>query len=1564
MKKIFISLLSVFILSAVFYNVTPVQASGGIIVATVNINNAKIVSQKDRNFVISFNISNKTGVQPQIKYSIRLTKFSAKKDILIDEKASDEALSIGENTSISEVVGYDIPSAVPAGTYRLWIDSKNGNGLPLGIAYLGEVKITENTASTIQIVPDSCFLIVNKTQHPAGQSVAINPVDTLTVKCKVLSNFSTSTMVIPNFVTRDHTAFGDIASTTGGTRESITIKKGINDITLALPKGLKSQDYNLALSLVSGNIISNTISFNYTIAGQNGTIKNVVFDKTIYEVGDTASLQIFSTQTSTGTIVVSVSNDVGLECAIPITKEVSSFSVTNLLIPITKDCVNPKANVILSIGDKVLDTNAFQVKTPDYMKTSTDMTGVIVAIIVLLILLLILVILIYKKKSHVVKTFIIVFLFSFGVFGCTNATTVTHVVSSFNSTSRLEQSCNTACANYDDGNGNSYTCQYIGTDSNGNNGFINKYGLNHALSAWGYTAGGCGSTGQKTDNSSWGSNCSCVTSVTPVAAAAPAASASITSFTAYPNPVHYGGSTVVSWESTNNENCSIQRAPLASNQPYSGLQYNDSWTFYNIIEPTGFQLNCGGAISTLIVSVLPPAPTANLTRTPSGTIPHNGNATLTWTSTDSTSCTLYKGIDSQGLVSPVSGGSISTGALTSDTTYKLSCTGDGGTIDANLSVPVYSCHPSEPPLCNGGTISPVTDPTTGCTTYTCSLNLVTPTVTISAATTTLSSGESTDISWSSTGVDSCVITKKDTVISNEISGSVSSGPLDYSYMFTAKCYNDDVLATSSQIAVFVYQPIAMDLVVDPTSVFFGNSTQISGSTGGADYCSLTKNGNFLSEHTSSFSPIIPYPLASSMDGIGGTPYLNEGWISETVVPDVTTDFVMECRNAATSSTITKTVTVTQPNAPEFTFSAASTSVPYGDSTILSWAVTGDISGSDGGCTLSGKKDGTEVWSNDVTSATTSSGSITATTTFSLSCKGPGGSTDPKTVIVSALPISQQTPSVTLHSPIGDGILFGASTTISLTSNDVDFCTTTVKMGDVAEEIFSTSTSVSKSSGVLTATTTFFATCTNVCAPAVASEPEPNEVMYDGGTATYTVPDGVHSIKVKAWGAGAYGTDGSASHVGCGGGGGGYSEQTFDVTPGTNYDVVVGDEGSVHKSSFGTLISANGASGTQGGVGITQNGFPGNCITGSGGAAGGYDGGSGGAPGVQYGFGGYAGIAGVGGAPGGGGGGGSPNGGWWQIGYGGSGHQGRIIVSHDPITTGGGLVCSGPIATSSLTIKVYPSAFAEIKLNASSTSITSGSSTTISWSSTNSNFCTTTKKMGTSPSEIFATTTSGFKNSGVLTSNTTFFATCSKNGGGFASSSPLVVNVGSGHVVTHGGGGGSIIIEPSGFDWVCDDLTSVGSVTKNGVVVTSGSSSSGTLIDENMAEGDVIGLSCGGKLADQITVPKPVIPTITSTCVATQEDENMYKDRNTVWTAVLSPESAVILSSIKTQWSGTDVATTTRSGNILNKTYTSTGPKVIRAVTTGRLKGVDKTAFTTTCSNIVIMDLSPTIEHEI
>ncbi len=429
MKKILlVSSVLVFCLFAVNSASAQVVAqntsSGGVVVATVNIYNAKIVSQDGRNFALSFELSNESGVQPQVEYSVRLTENSSSGETLVDEKVYDKTISLDQKTTINQTINYSVPNALPAGTYGIWIMSRNESGLPLAIAYVGDVKIAASVAGTVEIIPDSCYLTAGTStqKYSLSQGILISDSDKIIETCKIASNLSKGAVLTPKFETRSNSVFGTDVAQSGGATGTIEIKNGANDISLALPKATAPGNYVSILSLASsvGQITSNEVTANYTIKGLSGTIQNVILDKTFYKAGDMANLQIFRTLSgivSTTTITTSITDGQGNACSNSAEVQIpSNILITNMQIPIAKDCANPKANITLSANGTILDSKDFQITTPANLlpKPAINANNLIIIIIIVLILLMII---FRKKKQPAVSALIFIFLLASALFG-------------------------------------------------------------------------------------------------------------------------------------------------------------------------------------------------------------------------------------------------------------------------------------------------------------------------------------------------------------------------------------------------------------------------------------------------------------------------------------------------------------------------------------------------------------------------------------------------------------------------------------------------------------------------------------------------------------------------------------------------------------------------------------------------------------------------------------------------------------------------------------------------------------------------------------------------------------------------------------------------------------------------------------------------------------------------------------------------------------------------------------------------------------------------------------------
>ena len=131
------------------------------------------------------------------------------------------------------------------------------------------------------------------------------------------------------------------------------------------------------------------------------------------------------------------------------------------------------------------------------------------------------------------------------------------------------------------------------------------------------------------------------------------------------------------------------------------------------------------------------------------------------------------------------------------------------------------------------------------------------------------------------------------------------------------------------------------------------------------------------------------------------------------------------------------------------------------------------------------------------------------------------------------------------------------------------------------------------------------------------------VFNTEGATSWTVPAGVSSITVKAWGGGGGGGGGGASTAGAAGGGAGFAQATLNVTPGESLSIYVGDAGDRGRNSN----SYTGGGGQGGGYSGVKRGSTQLIIAAGGGGGGGGDNASGTAAGAGGAGGGTSGGAG-------------------------------------------------------------------------------------------------------------------------------------------------------------------------------------------------------------------------------------------------------------------------------------------------------------------------------------------------
>ena len=202
----------------------------------------------------------------------------------------------------------------------------------------------------------------------------------------------------------------------------------------------------------------------------------------------------------------------------------------------------------------------------------------------------------------------------------------------------------------------------------------------------------------------------------------------ILSFTASQNSVLRGSTAELSWTATSSYRCTASGGWSGAKSQIAGQEtvgpINSQTTYVLTCDTPSLNGAIGGSISQQVtIGVYDPPPQITFTTSRSQMTPLD-TATLTWSTTDATSCTA-----SGGWSGAKTTGSNQTEILAPDvtTTYTLSCTGSGGTVVKDVTITV-------------GETAPIITP------FTLSENIIVH-------------DDSADITWSVAGATSCTATQ-------------------------------------------------------------------------------------------------------------------------------------------------------------------------------------------------------------------------------------------------------------------------------------------------------------------------------------------------------------------------------------------------------------------------------------------------------------------------------------------------------------------------------------------------------------------------------------------------------------------------------------------------------------------------------------------------------------------------------------------------------------------------------------------------------------------------------------
>lgn len=367
------------------------------------------------------------------------------------------------------------------------------------------------------------------------------------------------------------------------------------------------------------------------------------------------------------------------------------------------------------------------------------------------------------------------------------------------------------------------------------------------------------------------------------------------------------------------------------------------------------------------------APTIEAFSASPTSVTSGATATLTWATTGALQVLVY---DGQGRVisdSADASGSVTTAALSADTTFKLDAINTAGTTSREVTVTVTA----------GG-----------------------PAITrFEALPSAITAGETVTLTWQTTGVESVEISDgaASVVTMGAASGMAQVMPaVDTTYTLVGTAADGSTVMGTASVTVSA-APLAPSI-----TSFTGPSAPIDAGA------SATLSWTIANAPTT----------VTIVDGAGTSVYSgSEAMSSTTVSPAATTTYTLTARNAQGMATAMVSVTVNQAASPQITsFTATPTSLTAGASAVLSWVTTGAtrVVVSDGATTLS--------------DSAMASGMVTVTpsqtTTYTLTASGTGNpATGMVTVMVAAVPA----PSITVFTASPALVAASSTTTLSWTT---------------------------------------------------------------------------------------------------------------------------------------------------------------------------------------------------------------------------------------------------------------------------------------------------------------------------------------------------------------------------------------------------------------------------------------------------------------------------------------------------------------------------------------------------
>ncbi|MEK7134658.1 MAG: hypothetical protein AAB819_02970 [Patescibacteria group bacterium] len=354
-----------------------------VVLSPIDVATTSFSARRDGSLSISFELGNKTEfVQPGIVWSVALVKKDSALSATLSEDEyralsaalfapadsqvfKDAPMTLAAASSEKMTFRYEPPANL-SGEYELYITFANSLSLILDRTLVGTIPLT---GSGERITISGCYLTVGgeTAQYTNLGGVSLADGETLVAHCGIESGMLSETSATRMLRTYEGNIYGAEVSRKKGSE--MIIPQNISQMEVPIPVEKKKGAYSALLFLEKDGVpVSNKIELQY---GQYGAeqnivaIRNILFDRMSYTVGDTARVTVFWSQFESGfaapsdggtpfpALMISgeLQNEEGETCtekvSSPLPESVSDvpFMYIRDEVPITRDCAYPTAIV-------------------------------------------------------------------------------------------------------------------------------------------------------------------------------------------------------------------------------------------------------------------------------------------------------------------------------------------------------------------------------------------------------------------------------------------------------------------------------------------------------------------------------------------------------------------------------------------------------------------------------------------------------------------------------------------------------------------------------------------------------------------------------------------------------------------------------------------------------------------------------------------------------------------------------------------------------------------------------------------------------------------------------------------------------------------------------------------------------------------------------------------------------------------------------------------------------------------------------------------------------------------